>query len=143
MATTNQQNRSGNQKGSAGGQQAKQKASSQQTQGDAAGSQQKTRPSDRSSQAQMMADMKDEAAHYVSKGVEKFGSVTRGHEGQATLIALAAGFGVGLVIGCSLVSSHHRPETWRDRVMAEGIGRKFLDRVEGMIPEAIADRFGR
>jgi hypothetical protein len=142
MATTNQQNRSGNQKG-AGGQQTKQKASSQQTQDDAAGTQQKTRPSDRSSQAQMMADMKDEAANYVSKGVEKLGSVTRGHEGQATLIALAAGFGVGLVIGCSLVSSHRRPQTWRDRVMAEGIGRKFLDRVEGMIPEAIADRFGR
>ena len=90
-----------------------------------------------------MADMRDEVAGYVSQRADQFREMTRDHEGRAVLVAFAAGFGVGLLIGGALVSSHRRPRRWSDRVTAEGIGRKFLDRVESMIPEAIAERFGR
>jgi hypothetical protein len=90
-----------------------------------------------------MTEMRDEAAEYYSQGTERLGELTRGHEGQAVLIALAAGFGVGLVIGCSLASASRRPESWYERTMAEGIGRKFLDRVERMMPEAVSEYLGR
>jgi hypothetical protein len=121
MATTNQRNRSGGPKGSAQGK--VQKTASQVT--------------------DKVADMRDEMAGYVSRGTEQFGELTRGHEGQAVLIALAAGFGIGFVIGCSLASGHREPESWRDRIMAEGIGRKFLHRVESMMPQAVGEYLGR
>jgi hypothetical protein len=90
-----------------------------------------------------MGDMRDEVADYYSQGTERFGEMTRGHEGQAVLIALAAGFGVGLVIGCSLATASRRPHTWTDRMMGDGFGRKIMDRVERMLPEALAEHFGR
>jgi hypothetical protein len=87
--------------------------------------------------------MRDQVAGYVSQGTEQFGQMTRGHEGQAVMIALAAGFGVGFLIGCSLASSHQKPHGWSDRIMAEGLGRKLLARVERMMPEMISEHFGR
>jgi hypothetical protein len=90
-----------------------------------------------------LADVRDQVAGYVSQGTEQFGQMTRGHEGQAVMVALAAGFGIGLVIGCSLASSHQKPNRWSDRIMAEGLGRKLLARVEGMMPEMISEHFRR
>jgi hypothetical protein len=90
-----------------------------------------------------MGEVRDEVAEYYSQGTERFGDMTRGHEGQAVLIALAAGFGVGLVIGCSLATASRRPHTWTERIMAEGFGRKLMDRVERMMPEALAEHLGR
>lgn len=90
-----------------------------------------------------VSHVREEMAGYVSQGAQQFGHMTRGHEGQAALIALAAGFGVGLVIGCSLASSHRKPQSWTERLMSDGFGRKFMARVEQMLPEAIADHFGR
>jgi hypothetical protein len=122
MATTNQRNRPGGQK-SQGGKAAIQKATSQ--------------------AGQKLADMRDEVSGYMSQGSERFGEMTRGHEGQAVLVAMAAGFGIGFVIGCALVTANRRPQTWRDRMMAEGIGRKFMDRLEHMLPDTITEHFGR
>jgi hypothetical protein len=93
--------------------------------------------------AERVGEMRDEVAEYYSQGTERFSEVTRGHEGQAVLIALAAGFGVGLVIGCSLATASRRPQTWTERVMAEGLGRRIMDRVERMMPEALAEHLGR
>ena len=119
MATTNQRNRPGGQKSAAQGK--VQKAAAQ--------------------VGNKASDIRDEMSEYVSRGADRFGHMTQGHEGQAVLIALAAGFGLGFVIGCSLASANRRPQTWRDRIMAEGLGRKFLDRLERMMPEAITERF--
>ena len=123
MATTNQRNRSGGQKNIAAAQNKAQEVASQ--------------------AGHKMADLRDDMAGYVSQGAEQFGQMTRGHEGQATLIALAAGFGVGLVIGVSLASSHRKPQTWGGRMLGDDFGRKFMDRVERMIPDAVAQHFGR
>jgi hypothetical protein len=90
-----------------------------------------------------LAEMREQVAGYVSQGTEQFGQMTRGHEGQAVMIALAAGFGVGFIIGCSLASSRQQPQSWTDRIMAEGLGRKLLARVERMMPEMISEHFGR
>jgi hypothetical protein len=57
------------------------------------------------------------------------------------LVALAAGFGVGLVIGCAIASSQSQPKTWHDRIAAEGLGRRLLERIEGMMPDALTDLY--
>jgi hypothetical protein len=124
MATTNQRNRPGGHKGQSQGEQGKLKQAGAQV-------------------SQKMSDMRHEAANYLSHGSEQFGEMTRGHEGQAVLIALAAGFGVGFVIGCALVSGNRRPQTWRERMMAEGIGRKFMHQLEQLLPDAVTEHFSR
>jgi hypothetical protein len=126
MATTNQRNRSAGQKGSSAGQSGQGKIKQAASQA-----------------GQKVTDIRHEVAGYVSQGNEQFGRMTEGHEGQAVLVALAAGFGIGFVIGCALVSGHRQPQTWRERVMAEGIGRKFMDRMEQMLPNAITEHFAR
>jgi ElaB/YqjD/DUF883 family membrane-anchored ribosome-binding protein len=123
MAATNQRNRSGGQKVSSPRQSTAKKAVSQ--------------------VSHTMSDMRDEVAGYVSQGQEQLREMTRDHEARTVIVALAAGFGVGLLIGGALASSHRRPRSWSDRITAEGIGRKFLDRVESMIPEAVAEHFKR
>lgn len=75
----------------------------------------------------------------MEQGVSQFRELTHDHEGTAVLVALAAGFGIGLTVGCALATSHQRPKSWRDRLSAEGIGRQVLDRLEGMIPDALSE----
>ncbi|MCI0379105.1 MAG: hypothetical protein L0215_15965 [Gemmataceae bacterium] len=123
MATTNQRNRSRGQQGSSGRQSPARRAAS-----DA---------------GQAMADMRDEVSGYISQGASQFRNMTEGHEGRSVLIALAAGFGVGLLVGGALASSHRRPRRWSDRIAAEGLGRRLMERVENMIPEAITERFSK
>lgn len=91
----------------------------------------------------LMEDARDQITECVSQGTERFGQMTRGHEGQAAMIALAAGFGIGLVIGCSLASGGRRSRSWTDRLTAEGIGRKFMERVESVLPEMVSERLHR
>jgi hypothetical protein len=69
--------------------------------------------------------------------------MTQDHEGGAVLIALAAGFGIGVLIGCALAPSKSQSRRWIDRTAAENLGRRFLERVENMVPEMISERFGR
>jgi hypothetical protein len=123
MAATNQRNRTAGQKGSSPRQSTAKKAVSQ--------------------VSHAMSDMRDEVAGYVSQGQEQLREMTRDREARAVILALAAGFGVGLLIGGALAVSHRRPRSWSDRITAEGIGRKFLDRVESMIPEAVSQHFNR
>lgn len=87
--------------------------------------------------------MRDEVSGYMPRGTEQFGHMTRGHEGSAVLVALAAGFGIGFVIGCPLMSANSRPESWRERYMSEGFGRKLMDRVERLLPEMISEHLNR
>jgi hypothetical protein len=84
-------------------------------------------------------EAREKAEGYLEQGAEQFREMTRDHEGTAVVVALAAGFGIGLTIGCALASTGRRPRTWRDRLSAEGMGRHMLDRLEGMIPDALAD----
>jgi len=90
-----------------------------------------------------MDEMHNGITEYVSQGTERFGELTRGREGQATLLALAAGFGVGLVIGCSLASGHRHPRRWSERLLPEGFGKQLMDRVESMLPDMINEHLRR
>jgi hypothetical protein len=84
-------------------------------------------------------EVSEEVSGYLSRGASQVKAATRDHEGTAVLVALAAGFGVGILLGAAMASSHSQPKSWRDRVMAEGLGRRLLDRVEGMIPDVVSE----
>lgn len=89
-----------------------------------------------------ISDYMSRGADYMSRGASQVREMTRDHEGTAVLVALAAGFGIGLLIGAALAPSHE-PRRWGDRLAAEGLGRRLLERVESMIPDALAERLGR
>jgi hypothetical protein len=88
------------------------------------------------------SEMGEGLSKYMSQGSTQIRELTRDHEGTAVLVAMAAGFGVGLVIGAALASSQ-RPQTWRERIAAEGLGRRLLDRIEGVMPDALTDLIHR
>ena len=90
-----------------------------------------------------MGEMAEQASEYVTRGASHVREYARDHGGATVVVALAAGFGIGLAVGRALGIPHRQPRRWRDRVTAEGIGRKFLDRIEGMIPDVLAERFGK
>lgn len=86
-----------------------------------------------------MSHLGEQASHYWQQGTSQMREMTREREGTALLVALAAGFGVGLVVG-SVFCSSSRPKTMSQRLAAEGIGHRLLESIEGMIPTAISDR---
>jgi hypothetical protein len=89
-----------------------------------------------------VGQMRDQVAEYYERGEDRIRSMTQDHEGGAVLLALAAGFGVGVLIGCALAPSKPQSRRWIDRTAAENLGRRFLERVESMVPEMISERFG-
>ncbi len=88
-------------------------------------------------------EMGEQASGYLDRGVSQVRELTHDREGTAVLVALTAGFGIGLAIGAALGSSQSRPQTWRDRIAAEGLGRRLMERVEGIMPEALSDYMHR
>jgi len=85
----------------------------------------------------------DQATEYWEEGRDQMQECIRGREGAAVLMAAAAGIGVGLVVGAALGRSHRQQLTWRDRVTAEGFGRRLMERIESMIPDALSDHFSK
>jgi hypothetical protein len=85
----------------------------------------------------------NQASRYWERGEDQMRDMIRDREGAVIAMALAAGVGVGLVLGVALGSAHHEPRTWRDRMMAEGFGRRLMDRIESMIPDALAEHFAK
>jgi len=83
----------------------------------------------------------DQASEYWDEGSEQMQECMRGREGAAILMAAAAGIGIGLVVGSAMGRSHKKQLTWRDRVTAEGFGRRLMERIESMIPDALSDHF--
>jgi hypothetical protein len=88
-----------------------------------------------------LGDVKDRAADYYERGEQSLRECVSGREGSAVLLALASGFGVGLIIGATLGRSHRQSQSWRDRITAEGFGRRLMERVESLIPDALAEHF--
>jgi len=97
----------------------------------------------RSSVRNTAGQLADQASEYWNEGREQMQECIRGREGTAVLMAAAAGLGVGLVVGAALGRSHKQQLTWRDRVTAEGFGRRLMERIESMIPDALSDHFSK
>jgi hypothetical protein len=91
------------------------------------------------SAGEMMENMKEQMSDYVSRGASQVRHIADDREGKAVIVALGAGFGIGLLIGAALAASHSRPKSWRDRIAAEGLGHRMLDRMEQMLPESITN----
>jgi len=90
-----------------------------------------------------MKEYADQASDYWSQGKEQMEECIRGREATAVVTAVAAGLGIGLVIGAALGRSHRKQLTWRDRITAEGFGRRLMERIESMIPDALSDHFSK
>jgi len=90
-----------------------------------------------------LSDVASQASDYWERGEDQMRNLVRDREGTAILMAVATGLCVGLVIGASLGRSHREELTWRERINAEGFGRRLMERIEGMIPDAVSEHFGR
>jgi hypothetical protein len=86
-----------------------------------------------------VGDAGEGVAGYVSRGVEQIREITQGREGSAVLIALAAGFGLGLVLGGIMGGARRRPRGWRERIALEGLGQRLWERIEGIVPDVLAE----
>ena len=85
----------------------------------------------------------EQASDYLHRGASQARELVRDREGTAVAVALAAGLGMGVIVGCALVRSHHQQRSWRERMTAEGFGRRLMDRIESLIPDALSEHFGK
>lgn len=80
----------------------------------------------------------DRAKEYVQRGVDQVQEMATDNLGKTIFAALGAGFAIGIILTQS--SRHARRSSWTDRITAEGVGRKILDQLDGVLPGAISDR---
>jgi hypothetical protein len=85
----------------------------------------------------------DQASEYWLQSEEYMRDTMRDREAKMVLMAAAAGLGVGLVIGAAMGRSHRAQLSWRDRITAEGFGRRLMARLEQLVPDALAEHFGK
>jgi len=90
-----------------------------------------------------LSDYAGQASDYWERGEHQMRELVRDREGTAILVAVATGFGLGLVVGAALGRSHREEQTWRNRINMEDFGRNLMDRIQGMIPDALSEHFGR
>jgi hypothetical protein len=90
-----------------------------------------------------IGDVAQQASDYVSGSAAQMQECIRDHAGASVAVSLLAGFGIGLVIGHAISGSSGERRTWRDRIAAEGLGRRLMERFEAMIPDAISEHFGK
>jgi hypothetical protein len=88
-----------------------------------------------------LSNVAGQASDYWERGEHQMREFVRDREGTAILVAVATGLGIGLVIGAAIGRSHREEQTWRDRINMEGFGRRLMDRIEGMIPDALSEHF--
>ncbi len=79
---------------------------------------------------------------YLARGQSQLYEVVSDHEGRTILLSWVAGFGLGVLLGFSL-SKSGRPRRLADRVTAEGIGQKMMDRIERLLPDVLSDRLNK
>jgi hypothetical protein len=90
-----------------------------------------------------IGDMAEQASEYVTESAEQVQECIRDHSGASVMVSLAAGFGIGLLIGRAIAAPYQEPRSRRYRAMAEGFGTRLMDRIEAMIPDAVAEHFGK
>lgn len=77
--------------------------------------------------------------HYAAQRLDRAQDLVRDNAGRSLMIAFGTGMGLGILLGCAM-SDSQRSSRWIDRSTAERLGRRFLDKVESMMPNAISDR---
>ena len=75
---------------------------------------------------------------YMERGKQQLREMMDDKAGRTVLISLAAGFGLGLVLGRALGGSSRSSSRWSDRIAAEGLGRRLMEGVEAVIPDALS-----
>jgi hypothetical protein len=90
-----------------------------------------------------MSDMAEQASGYISRGASQTQECIREHSGASVAVSLVAGFGIGILVGRALSKPRQEPMSRRYRAAAEGVGRRLMDRIESMIPDALAEHFGK
>jgi ElaB/YqjD/DUF883 family membrane-anchored ribosome-binding protein len=90
-----------------------------------------------------IGDMAEQASEYVTESAEHVQEYIREHSTASVMTSLVAGFGIGLLIGHAIGAPQHEPRSLRYRRMAEGFGNRLVDRIEAMIPIAIAEHFSK
>jgi hypothetical protein len=90
-----------------------------------------------------IGEMAAEASDYVTQRASQAQECIGEHAGASVAVSLVAGFGIGLLIGHALGASHREPRSWRDRATAEGFGRRLMERIESMVPDALSEHFGK
>lgn len=96
-----------------------------------------------SSAFETMGDMADQASDYAAETAEEAQDCIRDHSGKAVLVSLVAGLGIGLLIGKAIGASRQEPKSRRYRAMAEGFGSRLMERIESMVPDALAEHFNK
>jgi hypothetical protein len=81
----------------------------------------------------------DEEGGYLVERATRLRELARGHEGQAVVVALAAGFSLGIVLSTVIAGSSRR-RTWPEKIASEGYLRRLLEAVERHLPESISKR---
>jgi hypothetical protein len=140
---SNQKNKPTNSRNQ-GGQQGGQQHGGQQHGGQQQGSQtgRQAGHEESSSSYGAIGDMAEQASDYVTQGAEQVQECIREHSGASVMISLVAGFGIGLLIGRAIGTPDREPRSRRYRATAERFGTRLMDRIEAMIPDAVAEHFG-
>jgi len=90
-----------------------------------------------------VGEMASQASDYVSESAADMQECIRERSGTAVVVSLVAGFGIGILIGRALARPEPETRSRRYRSAAEGVGRRLIDRIEAMIPDALADHLGK
>jgi hypothetical protein len=88
-------------------------------------------------------EMAEQASDYISESAAEMQECIRERSGTAVMVSLVAGFGIGILVGRALTKKQEEPRSRRYRSAAEGVGRRLMDRIEAMIPDALAEHFGK
>jgi hypothetical protein len=90
-----------------------------------------------------IGDMAGQASDYVTESAEQVQECIREHSAASVMISLAAGFGIGLLIGRAIGTPYQEPRSRRYRATAERFGTRLMDRIEALIPDAVSEHFSK
>lgn len=77
---------------------------------------------------------------YVTRGTEQLKTMAQDHAGRTVLLAMAAGLGVGVILGKSLGPLSSDGRLW-DGKTAESVGQRLIDQLQQASPDAIKSFF--
>jgi hypothetical protein len=86
-----------------------------------------------------LSRVEEEQEGYIARGQAQLRQLTRDREARAVFLSMAVGFGAGLLLSGAFARKTP-PASWRDGLMAEGLGRNLLNRIDQYLPDAVSNR---